>query len=227
MTGYDSTTSKLITATAFTGSFGYWNGSFTKGSGDSAKDNDTMTYTAITDVTQETKTGGTTTDAYTATGLVSSTDTTTKYGIYYHFELDYMITATKSLKVTATATPSVETTPNIAQATRVGIIEAKSVTMTDKQMTNADFTDQTGKEYTVAAPAKTGTSGTDYNLEELKALGYKGESEYKTGLTRLDEAGATITNTTALATTSDKAFEYGSLSIYVWFDGTDYSFKKI
>ena len=200
VTGYSG--SALTTADAFKGTFGVLSGIST----------DALTYTAVTSPAQEGST-----DAYTTTGLVG-TDTTTAYGIYYHFELDYMITATKSLKVTATATPSVETTPSIAQATRVGIIAAKSVTIneTSKQMTGATYNDA-GKEYTVAAPA----TGTDYNLEELKALGYEGDSEYKDNLTRLDEAGATFSPTET--TTSDEAFAYGSLSIYVWFDGTDYS----
>ena len=197
VTGYSG--SALTTATTFNGSFGVL----------SDISSSALTYTAVTGTVEGS------TDAYTATVNGSETN-----GIYYHFELDYMITAGKSLKVTATeVTPSVTTaTPNIAQATRVGIIEAESVTMTENQMTGADFTGKTGKEYLVAAPA-----GDDYNLEELKALGYTGTTEYKTGLTRLDEAGATITNSTALATTSDGAFAYGSLSIYVWFDGTDYS----
>ena len=199
VTGYDSSASKLTEATAFTGSFGVLKG---------IKSDDTtkLEYTAVSGTVEGS------TDAYTAT--VNGTETN---GIYYHFELDYMITAGKSLKVTATATPSVTSTPNIAQATRVGIIEASSVTMTENQMTSASYKTE-GKEYTVAAPA-----GTDYNLEELKALGYKGTTEYKTGLTALygDDSDVTFSPTTTK--TSDKAFEYGSLSIYVWFDGTDYS----
>ena len=202
----DSTTS-LAGADAFKGTFGVLKGIK---SGDATK----LEYTAVT--VNETKDG----DAYTATVNGSETN-----GIYYHFELDYMITAGKSLKVTATdvsakkdGTAVAESSPSITQATRVGIIPAASVTTdgTTKQMTGADFTDQTGKEYLVAEKA-----GTDYNLEELKALGYTGNSEYKDNLTRLDETGVTFNPTTT--TTSDGAFAYGSLSIYVWFDGTDYS----
>ena len=206
VTGYSGTA--LTDADKFSGDFGVLSD---------------ISSTALTykEVTGASETG---TDAYTATGLVG-TDTTTAYGIYYHFYIDYMITAGKSLKVTATDvkaksgdTDVSTSSPSIAQATRVGILEAESVTIgTDKQMTGASYK-KTGQEYLVAAPA-----GTDYNLEELKALGYEGDSEYKTGLTRLDTDGATITNSTALATTSDGAFAYGSLSIYVWFDGTDYS----
>ena len=157
-------------------------------------------------------------------------DTTTQCGVYYQFYIDYMITAGKTLKVTATdvkatgsdgTTDVTSTSPSIAQAARVGIIAASTYskgtgdaagdTVSYENSTNA-------KEYTIAEAAKT-----DYNLEELRALGYTGTTEYKSDLTRLDTTGATFKNTTALATTKDKAFEYGSLNIYVWFDGTDYA----
>ena len=201
VTGYSGTA--LTTATTFNGSFGYL----------SKVETSALTYTAVTG-SQEGST-----DAYTATGLVG-TDTTTAYGIYYHFYIDYMITAGKSLKVTATATPSVETTPNIAQATRVGIIAATAYTKgTGDSADTVTYNTAGGKEYTVAAPA----TGTDYNLEELKALGYTGNSEYKTDLGDLYSSSSNVTFDPTTTTTSDKAFEYGSLSIYVWFDGTDYS----
>ena len=205
VTGYSGTA--LTAADAFTGSFGLLKGI-------KSDDTSTLEYTAVTG----SKEGST--DAYTAT--VNGTETN---GIYYHFELDYMITAGKSLKVTATdvkakkdGTKETTDSPNIAQATRVGIIEAESVTIgTDNQMTDASYKTE-GQEYLVAEAATT-----DYNLEELKALGYKGESEYKTGLTALygDDSDVTFSPTTTK--TSDEAFAYGSLSIYVWFDGTDKS----
>ncbi len=205
VTGYSSTA--LTTADKFTGSFGVL-------SGISSTDTKTLEYTAVTGATAETGT-----DAYTAT--VNGTE---GCGVYYHFELDYMITAGKKLKVTAKDVTAkkdgtaVSSGPTIAQATRVGVIEAESVTKTGDQMTDASYKAE-GKEYLVAEAAP---ADTDYNYEELKALGYTGNSEYKTGLTALyGETGVTFTPTST--TTSDGAFEYGSLSIYVWFDGTDYS----
>ncbi len=192
VTGYSG--SALTDTDKFTGSFGVLSGITSSG----------LTYTAVNGTVEGS------TDAYTA--IVNGSETN---GIYYHFELDYMITAGKSLKVTATATSSAETTPNIAQATRVGIISASSYTKGTTEDTVGYAS--TGQEYTVAEAATT-----DYNYEELKALGYTGNSEYKTGLTALyGETGVTFTPTST--TTSDGAFEYGSLSIYVWFDGTDYS----
>ena len=162
-------------------------------------------------------------------------DDTTACGVYYNFQIDYMITKGKTLKVTATdvkayssytdATTNTEVTsgsPTIAQAARVGIIAATSYTKA-RNTTSEDtvvYDANGGKEYTIAAPVTT-----DYNLEELKALGYKGDTEYKTGLTALygDSSNVSFKNDRALATTEDEAFEYGSLNIYVWFDGTDYA----
>ena len=210
VTGYSGTA--LTTATTFNGSFGVL-------SSISSTDTTKLEYTAVSGTVEGS------TDAYTATVNGSETN-----GIYYHFYIDYMITATKSLKVTAaakaysdaTTTTEVATDkPSIAQATRVGIIPAASVTTDDtsKQMTGATYA-TTGQEYTVAAPA-----GTDYNYEELKALGYTGDSEYKENLGDLYSSTSNVTfNPASLnATTSDGAFAYGSLSIYVWFDGTDKS----
>ena len=186
---------------AFAGSFGTLKGI-------SSTDTKTLEYTALGQVTADN-------DAYTAT--VNGTETN---GVYYNFQIDYMITAGKTLKVTATDVKAqkdskdVTDGPTIAQAARVGIMPATSYDKDDASK-NAYGT---GSEYTIAEPVTT-----DYNLEELKALGYTGSSEYKSGLTRLDTTGATFKNTTALDTTEDKAFEYGSLNIYVWFDGTDYA----
>ncbi len=218
VTGYDSTNKTLTEATAFSGSFGYL----------SNVASSELTYTSVTGTTETT-----TTDAFTAKGLVSSTETTTEYGIYYHFYIDYMISKGNKLKVTAEAkvngqTPSTDS-PNIAQATRVGIMNATKIkvgtsdTDTKGTMTGATY-ETTGQEYLVAEAAET-----DYNLEGLKALGYGGTTEYKTNGKRLDTDGATITSlkaddtTTDKYTTTDGAFAYGSLSIYVWIDGTDYS----
>ncbi len=155
-----------------------------------------------------------------------------------------MISAGKSLKVTTTATATDKNgstttdSPNIAQATRVGIIEAKTIkvgtsgTDTKGTMTGATYVAATDankihQEYLVAAPAET-----DYNLEGLKALGYTGGSEYKDktdsklGTELYSTNGLTITspkNGSDEYTTTDGAFAYGSLSIYVWIDGTDKS----
>ena len=209
VTSIDSSNA-LTTKDAFAGKFGTL-------SGISSTDTSKLEYTALGQVTADN-------DAYTA--AVMKDDDTTACGVYYQFYIDYMITAGKSLKVTATdvkatgsdgTTDVTSTSPSIAQAARVGIIAATSYTKATTDGTEDTVTYATsGSEYTIAEPATT-----DYNLEELKALGYTGASEYKTGLTRLDTTGSTFKNTTALATTKDKAFEYGSLNIYVWFDGTD------
>ncbi len=143
-----------------------------------------------------------------------------------------MISKGNKLKVTAEAkvngqTPSTDS-PNIAQATRVGIMNASKITFattdaTKGTMTGAEYATP-GQEYLVAKAA-----GTDYNYEGLKALGYKGDSEYKKDLgTELYSTnGLKIASPTTTAgaeyTTTDGAFAYGSLNIYVWIDGTDYS----
>ncbi len=67
------------------------------------------------------------------------------------------------------------------------------------------------------------TTTTDYNLEQLKALGYSdsGKSEYKfTTRNDLTTNAYTISNHTS-KTTTDGSFTYGSVKIFVWFDGTD------
>ena len=188
----------LKDTTSFAGKFGTLKGIST--------DTTKLEYTAITGAAE------TGTDAYTA--AVTGDDATN--GVYYNFQIDYMITAGKTLKVTATDVKAqkdskdVTDAPTIAQAARVGIIAATSYTKGTGNEADTVTYATSGKEYTIAEPATT-----DYNLEELKALGYTGNSEYKTGLTRLDSTGATFKNTTALDTTTDGAFAYGSLNIYV------------
>ena len=206
VTSIDSSNA-LTTKDAFAGNFGTLKGI-------KSDDTKTLEYTAIT--VSDTKDG----DAYTATVNEKETN-----GVYYNFQIDYMITAGKTLKVTATdvkatgsdgTTDVTSTSPSIAQAARVGIITASTYKKgTGDAADTVTYADK-GSEYTIAKEADK-----DYNLEELKTLGYTGSSEYKTGLTRLDTTGATFKNDTALATTTDGAFEYGSLNIYVWFDGTD------
>ena len=214
VTSIDSSNA-LTTKDAFAGNFGTLKGI-------KSADTTKLEYTALGKVTADN-------DVYTA--AVMKDDDTTACGVYYQFYIDYMITAGKRLKVTATdvkayssytdATTNTEVTsgsPTIAQAARVGIIAATTYTKGTGDTADTVKYADTGSEYTIAKGADT-----DYNLEELQALGYTGASEYKTGLTRLDEAGATFKNDKALATTKDGAFEYGSLNIYVWFDGTDYA----
>ena len=106
---------------------------------------------------------------------------------------------------------------SLDKATRVAFLDATSYTDGD-----VVTYDTKGTEYAIAAPATT-----DYNLEELKALGYTGTSEYTNydnGQTVLDNGTTNVHKVTSAKdakTTSDGSFTYGSVDVYVWFDGTD------
>ena len=207
VTGY--TTTGITAGSAFTGAFGTFSGI--------SDDKTILTYTALT--------GGNiinNTDVW-ATSTSTGTDgsgTTTYTAYYYAIEMDYMITSNKKLNITATdvtvkdddATVK-KSVASIAQAARVAFFPATAWGDTGSHT----YSTSGVQEYCLTSA----TTTTDFNLEQLKALGYTGSSEYKL-TTRNDLTTTAYTNSTHTSKkTSDGSFTYGSVKIFVWFDGTD------
>lgn len=212
VTGY--TTTGITAGSAFTGAFGTFSGI--------SADKTTLTYTALTN---NQKTQLNSTDVY-GTATTNGTDgsgTTTYTAYYYAIEMDYMITSNKKLNIAATdvivddSSATVKKgTASIAQAARVAFFPATTWSDTGSHT----YSTSGVQEYCLTSS----TTDTDFNLEQLKALGYTGENgDYKL-TTRNDLTSTAYTNSTHTSKkTSDGSFTYGSVKIFVWFDGTDYA----
>lgn len=209
VTGYDG--NALTAAGEFAGSFGTF-------SGIDSTEKSKLTYTTVngkkitdTDVFGKEESG------------------TTAY--YYAIEMDYMISTNKKLSILATnvevnddnATVKREIA-SIAQAARVAFFPATAWNDSGSHT----WTTVGVQEYCLTSS----TTSTDYNLEQLKALGYSDDTEYKfnegTAVTsKVDRKDLTTTayeiSSHTDKKTNDGSFTYGSVKIFVWFDGTDHA----
>ena len=167
----------------------------------------------------------------TSAGAAEGTSTSAPTAYYYKLDLKYMITTGYDLSISV---DNIKVT-NKAGNVLVGTTSGEETTGTATKDITADKVIRVAFQENNATSASvyriTDTTSTDYSTEGMNALiGKKSDDSdaLKSDMYAVNKLGkhlvkeSTITKTTDNQS-SDKAFYYGNVSIYIWYDGTDYA----
>ena len=166
----------------------------------------------------------------TSAGTAEGTSTSNPTAYYYKLDLKYMITTGYDLSISV---DNIKVT--YGSKVYVGTASEGETSETAKNSITADKVIRVAFQDNNATSASvyriTDTTSTDYSTEGMNALiGKKSDDSdaLKSDMYAVNKLGkhlvkeSTITKTTDNQS-SDKAFYYGNVSIYIWYDGTDYA----
>ncbi len=177
--------------------------------------NKSWTYNAITAGTDANPYSGT--HVYGTTSSVAQTTSTTAY--YYKVDFKYRVSTGYDVAITV---KDIEVKDKI----NTKIENPTETTQTVDKVVRVAFQDQEATTASVYRIAK--TTSTDYNAEQMNQLVKLDNNGKLTG----DQYNCTLLNSTNKhkvtaptnpTTTSDKAFYFGTTTMYVWYDGTDHA----
>ncbi len=179
--------------------------------------NKKWTYKAITAANGANPYSGT--HVYGTTSTVAQTTSTTAY--YYKVDFKYRVSTGYDVAVTIKDKSIIVTDKNGTK-----IDNPTETTQTVDKVVRVAFQDQEATTASVYRIAK--TTETDYNAEQMNQLVKLDNNQKLEG----DQYNCTLLNSdnkhkvtapTSPTTTSDKAFYFGTTTMYVWYDGTDHA----